>query len=97
MKLSGEPVLLLSLVCMLKRMCEELLSINLPEDIAGFPALEMQLLNLFQLPPTLPAPHTKQTHKVKLQCPNASVIGNFTFIVKVQKAWQDILRILKLI
>lgn len=72
MKCSGEPVLLLSLVCVLKRMCEKLLSINLPENIAGFPALEIQLLNLFQLPPTLPAPHTEQTHKVKLECPNAS-------------------------
>lgn len=71
MKLSGEPVLLLSLVCMLKRMCEKLLSINLPENIAGFPALEIQLLNLFQLPPTLPAPHTKQTLKAKLGYPNA--------------------------
>lgn len=42
------------------------------KNIAGFPALEIQLLNLFQLPPTLQAPHTKQTHKVKLRCPNAS-------------------------
>lgn len=72
MKRSGEPVLLLSLVCTLKRTCEKLLSINLSENIAGFPALGIQLLNLFQLPPTSPAPRTKQTHKVKLGCPNAS-------------------------
>lgn len=72
MKLSEEPVLLLSLVCILKRMCEKFLSINLPENVAGFPALEIQLLNLFQLPPTLPVPHTKQTLKVIRRCPNAS-------------------------
>lgn len=72
MKLSGELLPLLSLVCMLKRMCEKLVSINLPENIAGFLVLEIQILNLFQLPPTLPVPHTKQTLKVKLGCPNAS-------------------------
>lgn len=96
MKLSAEPVLLLYLVCMLKGMCERLLSINLQENIAEFVALEIQLLNIFQLPPTLPAPHTKQTHKVKLGCLNASeVTEDLSFTVQLQKAWQDILRILR--
>jgi len=81
---------------MLKGMCEKLLSINLQENIAGFAALEIQLLDLFQLPPTLPAPHTKQTHKVKLRCLNASeVTGDMSFMVQLQKAWHGILRILR--
>lgn len=81
---------------MLNGMCEKLLSINLQENVAGFAALEIKLLNLFQLPPTLPAPHTKQTYKVKFRCLNASdVTGDLSFMVQLQKAWQGILRILR--